>query len=236
MTDNELWDRWQKSRSSDIRDALILRYMPLVRYVATKQIAMRWHTQADPDDLVSYGVFGLIDAIEKFDPTRGWKFETYAVARIKGAILDELRGLDWIPRSVRSQVKSIDSARTRLEATLHRQPSLDELAAETGLNQKDLSAALHEVSTGAVGVLDQDDDLLEDRHGSRHSGIEVDEIRGELTRALSTLADREAVVFILYYRERLTLAEIGVVLGVTESRVVQIHSEAVQRVCRALAT
>lgn len=238
---DDLWERWSASRSQANRDALILHYTPLVRLVARKYIAGRLGANlpqvVDQDDLISYGMFGLIDAIEKFELDRGWKFETYAVSRIKGAILDELRNLDWVPRSVRSQVKSIDSARTRLEATLHRAPTAEELAAEVGIDQKELAAALRDVASGAVTALgEDDDDMLEDRHGARHSGIEIEEIRRELTGALKTLTDREAIVFILYYRENLTLAEIGVVLGVTESRVVQIHSEAVQRICRTLAS
>jgi RNA polymerase sigma factor for flagellar operon FliA len=230
---DSLWARWHQDRSKETRDALILHYGPLVRYVANR-VGSKLPQTVEIDDLISYGTFGLIDAIEKFEVDRGWKFETYAMARIKGAIFDELRNLDWVPRSVRSQARSIDSARTRLEATLHRQPTPSELAAEVGIDEDDLTAVLHDVTSGSIGTLDPSDEMLEDRQGYRHSGIEVDELRAELTRALRTLSDREAIVFILYYGENLTLAEIGVVLGVTESRVVQIHSEAVQRVCRVL--
>lgn len=233
---DDLWDRWKNDRSKKNRDALILHYQPLVKYVAGK-VGAKLPQSVETDDLISYGTLGLIDAIEKFELDRGWKFETYAMARIKGAILDELRNLDWVPRSVRSQARSIDSARTRLEATLHRQPTPSELAAEVGIDEDDLTTVLHDVTSAAVNGFGPDDhDTLEDRHGYRHSGIEVDEIRDELTRALEHLNDREAIVFVLYYQENLTLAEIGVVLGVTESRVVQIHSEAVQRLCRVLMT
>lgn len=233
MSVGDLWDRWRESRSQANRDALILHYRPLVKYVAGK-VGQRVPATVELDDLISYGTFGLIDAIDKFELDRNLKFETYAMARIKGAILDELRNLDWVPRSVRAQARSIESARTRLEANLHRQPTVDELANEVGVDVGELTGVLNEVTSGAVAPLADDDDSIEDRHGVRHSSIEVEEIRTELVDALSQLQDREAIVFVLYYRERLTLAEIGVVLGVTESRVVQIHSEASRRLCHYL--
>lgn len=233
MTPEDLWLRWQNARIQPNRDALILHYQPLVKYVAGK-VGQKLPHSVELDDLISYGTFGLIDAIDKFEYDRGLKFETYAMARIKGAILDELRSLDWVPRSIRSQARSIDSARTRLEATLHRQPSIDELAHEIGLGSDDITSILRDVTSGAITPLDPEDDAMEDRHGARHSGIEVEEIRSELVAALEQLTDREAIVYILYYRENLTLAEIGTVLGVTESRVVQIHSEASKRLCRHL--
>lgn len=193
-------------------------------------------------DFVSSGVFGLIDAIEKFDPARAIKFETYAISRIRGAIIDELRALDWIPRSVRQKARAVERAYATLEVTLRRTPSDPEVAAEMGIALEDLHTIFSQLSLANVVALDE---LLHSGDGEGGSRIslgdtledttaddpveiaESRELKRLLARAINTLPQREKTVVSLYYYEGLTLAEIGQVLGVTESRVSQIHTKAV---------
>jgi RNA polymerase sigma factor for flagellar operon FliA len=163
-------------------------------------------------------MFGLIDALEKFDPARGNKFETYAIPRIKGAIIDELRAMDWVPRSVRFKAREIEKAYADLESQLKRAPSEPELAERLGISLREL----HEVGE-QVSLLD----TLADRSVDPTTGLEGQETRGLLSAAINSLSEREKIVVTLYYFEGLTLAEIGDILGVTESRVCQIHTKAV---------
>jgi RNA polymerase sigma factor for flagellar operon FliA len=233
-----LWHAYKDGAGRDARDRLILHYSPLVKYVAGR-VAVGLPQSVEQSDLVSYGIFGLIDAIEKFDPERGYKFETYAIARIKGAILDELRSIDWVPRSVRAKARAIETAFGKLEAELHRTPTDAELAAELEMSDDQLQAALGQISF--IGLVALDEMLSGDRGDSVTLGdmvpsdpdeapgaaIEVDEMRRFLADAVARMPEREKVVLSLYYYEGLTLAEIGSVLGVTESRVCQIHTKAV---------
>ena len=195
----------------------------------------------EQSDLVSYGIFGLIDAIDKFDPGRGFKFETYAISRIKGAIIDELRSIDWVPRSVRAKARSIERAISKLENELKRSPEDAEVAAELDMTEGELAGVLSQISfTGLVAL----DDLLAASGSDRTTGttvadtisdgahdpvqaFEVDEMKHLLADAINRMPDRERLVLTLYYYEGLTLAEIGEVLGVTESRVCQIHTKAI---------
>ena len=192
----------------------------------------------DQADLVSYGMFGLIDAIAKFDPERGFKFETYAISRVKGAILDELRSIHWVPRSVRSKAKSVERAMIKLEAHLHRAPNDAEIAKELDLTINQLNSIYYQISSLGLVALDEMlsmnggesltfGDTLADR-GDGPGGIyEQMEMRQLLADAINRMNEREKIVLTLYYYENLTLAEIGRVLGVTESRVCQIHTKAV---------
>ena len=236
-----LWTRYKEGTGAvDVRDSLILHYSPLVKYVASR-VAVGLPQNVEQADLVSYGIFGLIDAIEKFDLTRGYKFETYAISRIKGAIIDELRSIDWVPRSVRAKARSIERAISKLENELKRSPEDAEVAAELDMTETELAGVLSQISfTGLVAL----DDLLaagsSDRSGSatvsdtitdgKHDPVEayeVDEMKHLLADAINRMPDRERLVLTLYYYEGLTLAEIGNVLGVTESRVCQIHTKAI---------
>ena len=192
-------------------------------------------------DLVSYGIFGLIDAIDKFDTDRGIKFETYAIARIKGAIIDELRSIDWVPRSVRAKARSVEKAYAKLETDLLRTPTDAEVAAEMGISEDELH---HDVqpdllrrpgrarrdAVGAGGERGESTtlgDTIADRGEGPVAAFEVEEMKQILANAINRLREREKIVLTLYYYEGLTLAEIGEVLGVTESRVCQIHTKAV---------
>ena len=240
--DDELGRHWHQFKSSgaiEAREKLILHYAPLVKYVASR-VATGLPASVEQADLVSYGVFGLIDALTKFEPGRGNKFETYAIPRIKGAIIDELRAMDWVPRSVRFKAREIDKAHTDLEAMLKRQPSEKEMAERLGISLRELHDVVSQISFVSVLALDElvsvgaDRgeqvsliDTLADKGVDPTSGVESQETRGLLAAAVNSLSEREKIVVTLYSFEGLTLAEIGEILGVTESRVCQIHTKAV---------
>jgi RNA polymerase sigma factor for flagellar operon FliA len=236
-----LWAEYKADGMREARERLILHYSPLVKFVAGR-VAAGLPQSIEQSDLVSYGIFGLIDAIDKFDPGRGFKFETYAISRIKGAIIDELRSIDWVPRSVRAKARSIERAYSKLENELKRSPDDDEVAAELEMSRGELANTLSQISlTGLVAL----DELLQasssDRAGGATRGdnipsdgvhdpvaaYEVDEMKHLLADAINRMPDRERLVLTLYYYEGLTLAEIGAILSVTESRVCQIHTKAI---------
>ncbi len=234
-----LWAEYKGSGSGEVRERLILHYAPLVKYVASR-VATGLPATVEQADLVSYGMFGLIDALEKFEPARGNKFETYAIPRIKGAIIDELRSMDWVPRSVRFKAREIEKAYADLESMLKRAPSEGEVAERLGVSVPELHNVINQISFVSVLALDEllavgTDrgehvslmDTLADRSVDPTSGLEGQETRGLLSAAINSLSEREKIVVTLYYFEGLTLAEIGDILGVTESRVCQIHTKAV---------
>jgi RNA polymerase sigma factor for flagellar operon FliA len=233
------WDAFKASGDGEAREKLILHYAPLVKYVASR-VATGLPSSVDQSDLVSYGMFGLIDALEKFEPGRGNKFETYAIPRIKGAIIDELRAMDWVPRSIRFKARELEKAQADLEAMLKRQPTEEELAERLGVSRRELHDMLTQISFVSVLALDEVVsagadrgeqvsliDTLADKGIDPTGGVESQETRGLLAAAINSLSEREKIVVTLYYFEGLTLAEIGEILGVTESRVCQIHTKAV---------
>ena len=240
--DDELaarWDAFKADADDEAREKLILHYAPLVKYVASR-VATGLPSSVDQHDLVSYGMFGLIDALEKFEPGRGNKFETYAIPRVKGAIIDELRAMDWVPRSIRFKARELEKAQADLEAMLKRQPSDEELAERLGMSRRELHDMVAQISFVSVLALDEvvsagSDrgeqvaliDTLPDKGIDPTWGVESQETRGLLAAAINSLSEREKIVVTLYYFEGLTLAEIGEILGVTESRVCQIHTKAV---------
>ena len=233
-----LWAEYKDEGRRELRDQLIVHYSPLVKYVAGR-VATGLPQSVDQADLVSYGIFGLIDAIEKFDLGRGFKFETYAIARIKGNILDELRSIDWVPRSVRAKARALEKAYSKLEGELHRTPTEAELADELDLTEDQLQTTLGQISFTGLVALDEMlsggergesatlGDTLPDSGVGPVAAYEVEEMRHILADAINRLPEREKTVLSLYYYEGLTLAEIGSILGVTESRVCQIHTKAV---------
>jgi RNA polymerase sigma factor FliA len=236
-----LWAEFKETASLEARERLILHYAPLVKYVASR-VATGLPASVEQADLVSYGMFGLIDALEKFEPARGNKFETYAIPRIKGAIIDELRAMDWVPRSVRFKAREIEKAYSDLESMMKRAPSEKEVAARLGVTLKELHDVITQISFVSVLALDEllsvgSDrgeqvsllDTLADRGSDVSMGLEGQETRGLLAAAINSLSEREKIVVTLYYFEGLTLAEIGEILGVTESRVCQIHTKAVNQ-------
>jgi len=242
-----LWQDYRKSRDPHLRDRLILTYAPLVKFVAGR-VGASLPAHVDEQDLVSYGLLGLIGAIERFDPEREIKFETFAMARIRGAIIDELRSLDWVPRSVRTRARQIERAIALLERELMRAPTDAEIAKKLGVSKDELEDSLREISRTSVAALDElwspssggDQialiDTIEDGSGpDPESSLELTEIKEALAEAISVLPEREKLVVTLYYYEELTLREIGEVLGVTESRVSQLHTKAILRLKAHLA-
>jgi RNA polymerase sigma factor FliA len=235
-----LWSEYKGSGAREARDRLILHYSPLVKYVAGR-VSTGLPQNIEHADLVSYGIFGLIDAIDKFDIERNIKFETYAIARIKGAMIDELRSIDWVPRSVRAKARSVERAYAKLEGTLLRTPTDAEVATELGITEADLQGIFDQISRVGVVALDEMlssgggergesatfGDTIPDKREGPVDLFEGEETKQLLAAAINRLGEREKMVLMLYYYEGLTLAQIGEVLGVTESRVCQIHAKAV---------
>jgi RNA polymerase sigma factor for flagellar operon FliA len=238
----ELWRTFRRTGDQALRDRLILMYAPIVKYVAGR-LGSGLPAHVDEGDLVSYGLLGLISAIERYDPDRDVKFETYAIARIKGSILDELRALDWVPRSVRSRARQIERAMSELEAKLGHAPSDEELAKKVGVSVEELEDSLTDISRSSIAALDElwtisgsgGDQValivtIEDTQGPEpQSAFAQTELREMVADAITSLPEREKLVITLYYYEDLTLREIGEVLGVTESRVSQLHTKAILR-------
>ncbi|HKJ35720.1 MAG TPA: RNA polymerase sigma factor WhiG [Solirubrobacterales bacterium] len=236
----ELWRRCKEEDDERARERLVVAYSPLVKYVAGR-MAAGLPAHVDEGDLISYGLIGLIGAIERYDLDRDIKFETFAVSRIKGAIIDELRSLDWVPRSVRSKARDVERAHTALENELQRSPSEEEMAVKLGVEVDDFRNTLLEIANSSVLALDDlwtiadaDGgqvsllDTIRDPHAvDPQAEIDTVELKDRLADAIESLPDRERLVIALYYYENLTLREIGEVLGVTESRVSQLHTKAV---------
>ena len=234
------WDEYKEAGSNEARDQLILHYSPLVKYVAGR-VAVGLPANIEQADLMSYGIFGLIDAIDKYDRSKNVKFETYAISRIRGAIIDELRAIDWVPRSVRFKAREVEKAYAALENRLKRPPNDAEIAGEMGVSLEDLNHIYTQLSNVSLIALDEITssdgekgdkmsllDTLEDTKTMNPiEAFESEEMREILVEAVNKLSEREKKVVTFYYFAGLTLAEIGQVLGVTESRVCQIHTKAV---------
>jgi len=238
-TEDELWQQYRKTRSSAIRESFIKQYAPLVKYVAGK-IAVGMPNNVEFDDLVGYGVFGLIDAIDKYDPEKNVKFKTYAVTRIRGAIFDELRLIDFVPRSVRQKTREIETTISSLEAQLGRTASDQEIAGALGMDESEYMKVIQKITGTSIISLndlwysgDDNDkvsigDSIESPSSLNPDVIVVnEEIRRVIVEAISELPDKEKKILVLYYYEDLTLKDIGRVLEVTESRVSQLHTKAV---------
>ncbi len=238
----ELWRRYKATADERARERLVVAYSPLVKYVAGR-MSSGLPGHVEEADLISYGLGGLISAIERFDLSREIKFETYAITRIRGAIIDELRNLDWVPRSVRARAREIERANMKLEAKLQRAPTDEEMATELGVGLEDFHETLLQISNSTIVALDelwsvQDAtgdqvsllDTLADRDApDPQQLVDQSELRDRIADAIAALPEREKLVVALYYYENLTLREIGEVLGVTESRVSQLHTKAVLR-------
>ena len=237
-TEDELWLEYKKTRSPQLRDKFIRQYMPLVKYVAGK-LAVGMPGSDEFDDLVAFGQFGLLDAIEKFDPGKNVKFKTYAVTRIRGAIFDELRQLDWVPRSVRQKSREIEDTIVDLESKLGRTATDAEIAEKMGVSEAEYQQTVMKVSGTSVLSLndvwysgnDNDHMSIGDSIESPSSLnpdviVEREEIRKVIVEAINELPEKEKMVIVLYYHEDLTFKEIGQVLEVSESRISQLHTRA----------
>ncbi len=238
----DLWRRYKRDGDHRARERLVVAYSPLVKYVSGR-MASGLPPHVDEGDLISYGLVGLISAIERFELEREIKFETYAITRIKGSIIDELRSLDWVPRSVRARARAIEKANTKLEHKLQRAPTDEEMANELEMTVDEFQSALLQISTSTVAALDElwtvsdssgdQVSLLDTLHNPDAPDpaelIDATELKDRIADAIARLPEREKLVIALYYFENLTLREIGEVLGVTESRVSQLHTKAVLR-------
>ncbi|MFP4065971.1 MAG: RNA polymerase sigma factor WhiG [Spirochaetaceae bacterium] len=240
-SEEELWRLYKDTGDPEIRDRIVRQYAPLVKYVAGK-VAVGMPHNVEFDDLVGYGVFGLFDAIEKFDPQKHVKFKTYAVTRIRGAIFDELRSIDWVPRSIRQKAREIEDTVQKLESSLGRAATDEEVARELGITTKEYEKTIQKVSSTSILSLndvwytgeDNDKVSIADSIESPQSLnpdviVEKDEIKRVIAESIKELPEKEKKVLVLYYYEDLTLKEIGQVLEVTESRVSQLHTKAIMR-------
>jgi RNA polymerase sigma factor for flagellar operon FliA len=238
----DLWRRYKRDGDERARERLVIAYSPLVKYVSGR-MASGLPAHVEEADLISYGLGGLISAIERFELEREIKFETYAITRIKGAIIDELRSLDWVPRSVRARARAIERANAKLEHKLQRAPTDDEMASELEMTVGDFQDALLQISNSTIAALDElwtvsdasgDQvsllDTLQDPGAPDPAAVmDATDLKDRIADAIARLPEREKLVVALYYYENLTLREIGEVLGVTESRVSQLHTKAVLR-------
>lgn len=239
---NRLWENYSKSRNQDVREKLILEYAPLVKIIAGR-LSMYLGYNVEYEDLVSYGIFGLIDAIDKFDYGKGIKFETYASLRIRGSILDQIRKMDWIPRSLRQKQRRLETAMSELENRLGRVPTDEELAAELEISVDELCSWEGQTVTSAMMSLDECIDqgielketaVINSRFETPEQVVEQEEMKRILAETLETLTDKEKKVILLYYYEELTLKEISLVMEVSESRVSQLHTKGLQKLRQRL--
>jgi RNA polymerase sigma factor FliA len=236
---DSLWTQYRATGNQTFKDRLLVEYSGLVKFIA-QRVAMNLPPSVELDDLISAGIMGLIKAVEGFEPERGLKFETFATHKVRGAILDELRAMDWVPRSVRQKNRSLQKAYTELENKFGRMPYDDEVAAHLGLSPEEFEDMLSDVAPATILSLEEalpdrgDDskslsllDTIEDPQGTNPlKEIGYQEMKRILKDAIGQLPEKEKLVVALYHYEELTLKEIGEVLGLTESRVSQIHSKA----------
>ena len=238
----DLWRRYKANGDELARERLVVAYSPLVKYVAGR-MASGLPAHVEEADLISYGLVGLISAIKRFELAREIKFETYALPRIKGAIIDELRSLDWVPRSVRARAREIERANVKLEGRFQRAPTDEEMASELEMTMDEFQEALLQISNSTIAALDElwsisdtsgdQVSLLDTLHDPDAPDpaqlMDASELKDRIADAIARLPEREKLVIALYYYENLTLREIGEVLGVTESRISQLHTKAVLR-------
>ena len=240
-TEEERWKLYRKTKDPKIRDYFVKQYAPLVKYVAGK-VAIGMPHNVEFDDLVGFGVFGLLDAIDKFDPGKHVKFKTYAVTRIRGSILDELRSIDWVPRSVRQKAREVEETIRSLEASIGRAATDEEIARVLGIEVAEFRQLMLKISgTSLLSLNDvwytgEDDDKIAIAESIESPAslnpetiVEKEEIKRVIVEAIQELPEKEKKVLVLYYYEDLTLKEIGEVLEVTESRISQLHTKAIMR-------
>ena len=244
---DKVWAQFVLDKTSkEIRDKLIIQYIYLIKYVVGR-LRISLPNTISTEDIAGYGVEGLIDAIEKFCPTRGVRFETYALLRIRGAIIDRIRSLDWVPRGAQKRFKSINKAIASLQGKLGRQPSTDEIARELELPKEKVEASMEEMeSNNMISIYERKDssgegveiiDTIQDKNASDPLAMmENRDVKNELSRALGNLPERERMILALYYHENMTLKEIGATLTISESRVCQLHAQAIMKLRKLLSS
>jgi len=230
---NVLWQKYQETKDEGSRDELVLRYLPLVRLQAGR-LALGLPPQVSREDLLQSGVLGLLEALQRFDPAQGVKFETYASFRIRGAMLDELRRLCWLPRALVKQMRELGKAQTVLAGSLGREPTEAELAREMGVKPEDLHRIVAEINSSAL--LSLEETLFNHPAAEAPETVVLEKlVAAELAAVIDKLPERQRVMLALYYQEEMTLKEIGLVLGVSESRVCQLHAHALAQLRAMLA-
>lgn len=243
-TRNKLWISYSKEKTVEVREKLIIEYAPLVKIIAGK-LSMYLGHNVEYEDLVSYGIFGLIDAIDKFDINKGFKFETYASLRIRGSILDQIRKMDWLPRSVRQKQKKIDAAFLKIETQFGRIATDKELANELEISIEEFYKWEGQTKVSRLMSLDdyveQGAEIETDAQGKKgfenpEEVLESKEVKEMLQDSLKVLTEKEKKVIVLYYYEELTLKEISVILEVSESRISQLHTRALQKLKQKLGS
>lgn len=232
-----LWDEYSRNKSQDLREKIILEYAPLVKVVAGR-LSMYLGYNVEYEDLVSYGIFGLIDAIDKYDAKKEVKFETYASLRIRGAILDQIRKMDWIPRTIRQKQKKIETAIKEIEDSNGRCATEEEIAGNLGISMEEYAEWQSQMKiTNVVSLneyMEQGSEVPNEKVSSKHFSapeavVEENELKETLKDALNLLTEKERKVVLLYYYEELTLKEISNILEVSESRISQLHTRALQK-------
>ncbi len=243
-----LWIQYKEKDAIEARDALILNYAPMVKYIANR-LAINLSSVVETDELISYGIEGLIDAIEKYDHKRNIKFETYAITRIRGSMIDGLRTMDWVPVSIRQKSKELEKTYAILETRLERSATDQEVADELGISLDSLNSLFRELAATTIVSLDDfvsgDDanykkkriiDMLEDNEATDAINVtELAEVRMVLAKSIARLPEKEKKVVYLYYYEGITLKEIGAVLSLSESRISQLHTKAILRLRGSLS-
>ena len=243
--EKDLWLRFKEQGDGSARDELVVMYMRVVRYVAGR-IAIHVPNSVEMDDLVGWGVLGLLDAVEKFDPSQNIKFSTYATFRIRGAIIDEIRSLDWAPRSLRTMARKVGSAREKLRHEMGGEPSTEDIAEVLDSTPEQIENCISQIQVAQVLSLDDYvpagdheevrklDTVADARAKTPETEAEAHERQQRLVEAILGLAEQQQKVLNLYYYEELTLKEIGAVLEVSESRVCQIHTAALKELRKAV--
>ncbi|NLF83813.1 MAG: FliA/WhiG family RNA polymerase sigma factor [Candidatus Gastranaerophilales bacterium] len=244
---NALWSEFEKDKNNKpLRDKIVIQYIYLIKYVVGR-LRITLPPTISTEDIASYGVEGLLDAIEKFSLARGVRFETYALLRIRGAIIDRIRSLDWIPRGAQKRFKMIQQATSELQNELGRAPSIDEIAKRIDLPKEKVEASMAEMESNTVVSLyesrDASSDSLELIDTIQDKSVddplvqlENRDVKNELSRALSNLPERERMILALYYHENMTLKEIGNALKISESRVCQLHAQAIMKLRKLLSS
>ncbi len=244
---NKIWFEFEKNRTNkELRDKLIIQYIYLIKYVSGR-LRISLPATISTEDIASYGVEGLIDAIEKFMPSKGVRFETYALLRIRGAIIDRIRSFDWVPRGAQKRFKQIQTAVSELQSQLGRTPTTEEIAKKLELPKEKVEASIVEMESNTlVSLYDKRDsssesieliDTIQDKKiDDPLSQMENRDIKNELSKALSNLPERERMILALYYHENMTLKEIGAALNISESRVCQLHAQAIMKLRKLLSS
>ncbi|HOL91806.1 MAG TPA: FliA/WhiG family RNA polymerase sigma factor [Clostridiales bacterium] len=239
----EIWKKYQETRDPALRETLILTYSHLIKYIAGR-LNIYFGSNVEYEDLISYGVFGLIDAIDKYDMNKGVKFETYASLRIRGAIIDSIREMDWVPRSLRQKCKELEKAYWEVENELGRSATDKDIADKLNISVEELHKLLNEVNVSSLisleDFLEQNYEIgVEPTSGRRQDRpeyeAEINELSEILRNAIDKLPEKEKMVLTLYYYEELTLKEISAIMKVSESRISQLHTKAIMRLRGKLA-